>query len=83
MCQANPPYNTSYLPRGSGDRVRRLKQKAVASFKNTRPTAPDGGINSFPSSTRVIQEQGLLNVTVYSRTGTVAVASDTGCCPVN
>lgn len=81
MCQTNTPYNKAYLPLGSGDRVRRLKQKAVAQFKNTQPTAPDGGINSFPSSTRLIQEQGLLNVTVYSRNTIDANATGLGCCP--
>ena len=65
---------------GSGDRVRRLKQKAVASFKVAYPTRPDGGINSFPSSTRVVEIQGLQDNTVFNHGGVDVVATDAGCC---
>jgi len=78
MCDQNAPYNKAYLPLGSGDRIRRLKQKAVASFKLANPTKPDGGINSFPSSTRIVEIQGLQNNTVYDHTG--VWGADAGCC---
>jgi hypothetical protein len=78
MCQNNPPYNKAYLPLGAGDRVRRIKQKAVASFKIANPTKPDGGINSFPSSTLLIEVQGLQSNSIYANTG--LVAQEEGCC---
>ncbi len=59
--------------------MRRLKQKAVASFKIANPTNPDGGINSFPSSTRVVENQGLQNNVIYDHNG--IYGSDLGCCP--
>ncbi len=80
MCQENAPYNKAYLPMGSGDRVRRLKQKAVAQFKVANPTKPDGGINSFPSSTRIVEIQGLQDITIYEHTG--IYGADLGCCPI-
>lgn len=78
MCQNNTPYNKAYLPLGAGDRVRRIKQKAVASFKIANPTKPDGGINSYPSSTRVVEIQGLQSNVVYSYAG--PYDADLGCC---
>lgn len=79
MCDRNAPYNKTYLPMGAGDRIRRLKQKAVATFKIANPTKPDGGINSFPSSTRVVELLGLQDNTVYEHTRTYG--ADYGCCP--
>ena len=78
MCDQNAPYNKAYLPLGAGDRVRRLKQKAVASFKRANPTKPDGGINSFPCSTYLVELQGLQNNTVYKYGG--VYETDRGCC---
>jgi hypothetical protein len=77
MCDG-AKYSKIYLPLGSGDRVRRLKQKAVAQFKLAYPTRPDGGINSFPSSTRVVEIQGLQDNTIYNHDG--IYGADPGCC---
>jgi hypothetical protein len=81
MCDNQPQYNKAYLPLGSGDRVRRIKQKAVASFKFANPTKPDGGINSFPSSTRVVQLLGGVDNIIYNHAGPYDV--DAGCCVDN
>jgi hypothetical protein len=78
MCDQNAPYNKAYLPLGAGDRVRRLKQKAVATFKLANPTKPDGGINSFPCSTRIVEIQGLQDNTVYVHNS--SWGADPGCC---
>ena len=81
MCDQNAPYTKTYLPLGAGDRVRRIKQKAVASFKIANPTKPDGGIGSFPSSTRIVELQGLQDNTVYNHGG--VYGADVGCCSNN
>jgi hypothetical protein len=68
-------YSSAYLPRGAGDRIRRLKQTAVAQ----RPAGSvEGGIRSLPVSTRLIGWQGLQDQVVYHHNGVAFTKS--GCC---
>lgn len=67
----------------SSDRIHRIKAKVVAQFKAAHPDRPDGGINSFPPSTLLLQRQGTLNVVKYDYYKD-AIRVDAGCagCPV-
>ena len=76
-----PTYNRAYLPLSSGDRIRRLKQTAVASFRVSSGAAVvDGGNKTLAPSTRTLVAQGLQGQTVYNTRGVDTLSSTSGCC---
>ncbi len=65
-------------PAAAGDRIHRIKTKVIAQFKRNFPTIPDGGITSFPISTRLSQKEGGLDHMQLVPNGVPLV--DPGCC---